>query len=254
MLFVISPAKTLDYESQPNVAIEQTPQFLMQSAELVEIIRSYPPQKLSELMHISDQLAVLNSNRFAEWSLTPAECNTRAAICAFNGDVYEGLNVASLTGESLGYLKTKLRILSGLYGVLRPSDALQAYRLEMGIPLKNSKGKNLYEFWRSTVTTALNKDIAALNAQVLVNLASEEYFKVVDTAKLNTPVVTPVFEEGKQGKFKVVSFHAKRARGLMVRYACENNIQDVSELTSFDVEGYTFHKELSTATRMVFRR
>lgn len=254
MLFVLSPAKTLDYESKPVIAAGKAPAFMHESSELVELLRSYSPESLSKLMSISDQLAQLNVERYKTWSLSPNASDVRSAVCAFNGEAYEAMSVATMPQVALDYLEDNLRILSGLYGVLLPSDALQPYRLEMGIPLKNSKGLNLYAFWRELIAPRIKNELASHEHKVLLNLASEEYFKAIDKKLLGTPVITPVFEDEKAGTYKVISFYAKRARGLMMRYACENQVTDPDRLKGFAVNGYRYVPELSTATKWLYRR
>lgn len=254
MLFVLSPAKTLDYDT-PSPAGEATlPDFMPQSAELVRVLKKFSPAQLAELMSISDPLASLNAARYASWSPVSNKDNAKQAIFAFNGDVYEGLDAVSLDAVSLKYAQSRIRFLSGLYGLLRPLDLMQPYRLEMGTRLKTKRGGNLYEFWGNTITDALNTLLEEEHARIVVNLASEEYFKAVQPRRLNAPVVTPVFQDWKAGNYKIISFHAKRARGLMARFAALNRIQRPEQLTAFDLEGYAFAQEASTATQLVFRR
>lgn len=254
MLIVLSPAKTLDYES-PIAAVDHTvPDFIPRSAELVSVLREMPPSSIASLMKISDPLAQLNADRFAAWSKKFSTHNARPAVLAFNGDVYEGLDAGSLTPRQLGWAQQHLRILSGLYGLLRPLDLMQPYRLEMGTRLANLRGKDLYAFWGDEITQALNKALAAAKSTALVNLASEEYFKSVRPALLDVPVITPVFEDWKGGQYKIISFFAKRARGLMARYAIESKLTRPERLKDFDREGYAFDEDVSDATRWVFRR
>ena len=254
MLFVISPAKSLDYDTPAPTDKATQPAFLDQSAELVERMRQFAPAQLGKLMKISDKLAALNVARFEEWSRPFNRKNAKACVFAFNGDVYDGLDAGSLDEDGIAYAQEHLRILSGLYGVLKPLDLMQAYRLEMGTRVDNAKGKNLYEFWGSTPTDALNKVLSDHTPPVLVNLASEEYFKVVKPAELKARIVTPVFEDWKNGQYKIISFHAKRARGLMVRYAIDREARNVDELKDFDVDGYQFDDGASDGDRWVFRR
>lgn len=254
MLIVLSPAKTLDYES-PIAAGETTkPDFIPRSAELVSVLREMPPAAIGSLMKISDPLAELNAGRFASWSTRFNERNSRPALLAFNGDVYEGLDARSLTAKQLDWAQGHLRILSGLYGLLRPLDLMQPYRLEMGTRLANARGKDLYAFWGDEITKALNAALAAGKSKALVNLASEEYFKSVRPALLEVPVITPVFEDWKGGKYKIISFYAKRARGLMARYAIEKKITRPEALKNFDSEGYAYDEEASGEFSWVFRR
>jgi hypothetical protein len=251
---VISPAKSLDFESSlPDVPHTQ-PAFLDQSQKLIKILRKLAPKTVGKLMSISDQLAALNAARYAEWATPFTESNARQAVLAFNGDVYGGLDAYSLTADDFAWAQQHLRILSGLYGLLRPFDLMQAYRLEMGTRLVNPVGKDLYSFWGETITQALNANFDSSSENILVNLASEEYFKSVRPRKLKARVVTPVFQELKSDGYKIVSFYAKRARGLMSRYAIVNRIVDVEVLKDFDVEGYAFAPKASTEDAWVFRR
>lgn len=254
MYIVLSPAKSLDYETpSPSENLTQ-PVLMKQAAQLAEIARTLSEADLMRLMDISPALARLNRERFHAWRQKPAKKGARQAIFAFNGDVYEGLNAGSLDAGGLAYLQQHLRILSGLYGILRPFDHLQAYRLEMGTSLANPAGKNLYAFWGNTVTEVLN-DLLAEEAQpVLVNLASDEYFKVVKTRHLKARLITPVFLDWKNGQYKVISFYAKRARGLMARYCAENRLSDAQDLRAFNLDGYRFNPEESDQQRWVFQR
>lgn len=255
MLIVVSPAKSLDYESPLPVSTHTQPRFLDHSAELIEILRQLGPVEIARLMDISDKLAALNVARYAEWAQPFTPKNARQALFAFNGDVYEGLDAATLTAAQIEVAQQTLRILSGLYGVLRPLDLMQAYRLEMGTRLANGRGKDLYAFWGDTISNSLNEELALQGGEpVLVNLASEEYFKSVQVKKLKARVVTPVFEERKGDGYKIISFHAKRARGLMSRYAIANRLKRVEDLKSFDVEDYVFEPRISDQDRWVFRR
>lgn len=254
MLLVISPAKSLDYETPSITETHSLPDFIDHSAELIDTLRPLSPAELSSLMDISDALAVLNVTRYATWSPKFSRKNAKQAVLAFNGDVYEGLDAASLSEKQLGYLQSRLRILSGLYGVLRPLDLMQPYRLEMGTSLANSRGRNLYAFWGNLVTDALNSQLAAGGSEDLVNLASEEYFKVVKTRHLNARVIHPVFEDWKNGRYKVISFFAKRARGLMARYAATKGITQADKLKRFNLDGYAYDPSASDDTHWVFRR
>ena len=258
MILVISPAKALDYETPPTTATFTQPDFLDQSAELIDILREKSPAQIAELMSLSDQLSSLNVARYASWSRPFAADNAKQALLAFNGDVYEGLDATSLTEADLAWAQDHLRILSGLYGVLRPLDLMQAYRLEMGTRLASPRGKNLYEFWGERITDELNRLLAreedAGRERVLVNLASDEYFKSVKPKKLKGRIVTPVFEDWKGGRYKIISFYAKRARGLMSRYVITKRIDEVEALQGFDAEGYAFAADASDADTLVFRR
>ena len=258
MILVISPAKALDYETPPTTATFTQPDFLDQSAELIDILREKSPAQIAELMSLSDQLSSLNVARYASWSRPFAADNAKQALLAFNGDVYEGLDATSLTQADLAWAQDHLRILSGLYGVLRPLDLMQAYRLEMGTRLASPRGKNLYEFWGERITDELNRLLAreedAGRERVLVNLASDEYFKSVKPKKLKGRIVTPVFEDWKGGRYKIISFYAKRARGLMSRYVITKRIDEIEALQGFDAEGYAFAADASDADTLVFRR
>lgn len=254
MLIVLSPAKTLDYDTPATTDISSLPDFIEDSAELIDTLRPMSPSELSTLMGISDALAVLNVARFASWSRKFTSKNAKQAILAFNGDVYEGLDAPTLNKRQLDYAQSHVRILSGLYGVLRPLDLMQPYRLEMGTRLANPRGKDLYAFWGSKVTEALNEAMALQKSKTLVNLASEEYYKVVKPKLLDAEIVTPVFEDWKGGRYKIISFYAKRARGLMARYAAINGITQAEKLKSFDAEGYAFDPKASSEHNWVFRR
>lgn len=254
MLMVLSPAKTLDYESPLATEAHTLPDFIPRSAELISVLREMSPAQIGSLMQISDPLAHLNVERYASWSKKFSVKNARQAVLAFNGDVYEGLDASSLNEKQLSWAQDHLRILSGLYGLLRPLDLMQPYRLEMGTRLANNKGKDLYAFWGESLTKALNETLASLKSKALINLASEEYFKAVHPGVLSVPVIAPVFEDWKGGKYKIISFHAKRARGLMARYVIEKKIIAPEKLQGFDVEGYAFTPAASDETRWVFRR
>ena len=252
MLIVISPAKTLDLTTPPTTKLHSTPDFLDSSSQLIDVLRTRSPGQISELMGISDKLAVLNVGRYADWSSDVSDA--RQAVMSFDGDVYSGLDARSLTPKQLAYAQAHLRNLSGLYGLLRPLDLMHPYRLEMGIRLANPAGKDLYAFWGDTITAALNRQAAQAGATALVNLASEEYFKAVRPKALDVPVITPVFEDFKNGKYKIISFYAKRARGLMARYAAVKGIVDPVKLKRFNVDGYAYDKAQSSESSWVFRR
>lgn len=253
MLIVLSPAKSLDYETPVTLEISSQPLFVEQAAVLVDILRKKSPADLAELMSISDKLSVLNAVRYEEWSKTFHAGNARQAVLAFNGDVYDGLGANTLSPEDLMFAQQHLRILSGLYGVLRPLDLMQPYRLEMGTKLPNPNGKDLYAYWKSQVAPVLNADLDP-NRPVLVNLASDEYFKSVDTKALKGRVVQPVFQDFKNDQYKVISFFAKKARGLMARYIIEHRISEVDALKNFSTGGYRFEPSGSTESVWLFRR
>jgi len=252
MIIVLSPAKTLDFATPAPAAEFTQPEFLVQSQLLVKRLRGFSLAELGRLMHISDALAALNAKRYVDWA--PAPDNAKPALFAFNGDVYDGLAAATLAKPALRFAQGHLRILSGLYGLLRPLDLIQPYRLEMGTPLANERGADLYAFWGERIVAALNAVLREARAPVLVNLASQEYFKSVPLKKLAVPVITPVFEDWSGGRFKVLSFYAKRARGRMARLALEKRLKRAEGLQAFSDEGYAFAAEASTATRWVFRR
>ena len=258
MIIVISPAKALDYETPPSIPDFTQPAFLDHAAELIGILRQRSPAQVAALMSLSDPLASLNVARYEQWSRPFTPDNAKQAVLAFNGDVYEGLDAPSLQPDELAWAQDHLRILSGLYGVLRPLDLMQAYRLEMGTRLDNAHGKNLYAFWGERITDELNRllaaEAAAGRAPTLFNLASEEYFKAVKPAKLKGRLLSAAFEEWKGGRYKIISFYAKRARGLMSRYVIQNRIDDVEGLKGFAAEGYAFAAEASEPDRLVFRR
>jgi cytoplasmic iron level regulating protein YaaA (DUF328/UPF0246 family) len=254
MLIVLSPAKSLDFDTPFKTKLHTTPDFLARSSVLIDTLRAYSPGQLSELMGLSDKLAVLNVTRYAGWSEDLA--HTRQAIMAFNGDVYNGFEARSLTPKQLAYAQQHVRILSGLYGVLRPLDLIHPHRLEMGTRLPTSDGKDLYQFWGETVSAAIEQAAEASGAQALVNLASEEYFKSVRPASLSVPVVSPVFLDWSEneGKYKIISFFAKRARGMMARYAAVKGVTDAEKLKKFKVDGYAFDKRASDASSWIFKR
>jgi len=254
MLFLLSPAKSLDYETPLPELPHTLPGFVPQSSELIEVLRKKSPAQIAELMDLSDKLAGLNAARYEAWAPEFTPHNSRQAALAFNGDVYEGLDAKTLSAAQLAWAQDRLCILSGLYGVLRPLDWMQPYRLEMGTTLATAKGKNLYQFWGAQIAQYLNERAASQKSPVIVNLASEEYFKAVDRRALQVPVVACAFEEFKAGKYKIISFMAKRARGLMVRYAIEKKADSVKKLEGFNVEGYALAPEVSSPERLVFRR
>lgn len=254
MLMVISPAKTLDFTSAMPAHRSTQPRFLDQSAELMAELRKKTPAQLGSIMKISDKIAHLNAERNATWSTPFDKDNARAALFAFMGDVYTGLNAYQLSSHSIKHAQQSLRILSGLYGLLRPLDLIQPYRLEMGTRLANSHGADLYAFWREQLTEAINKDLRAGKHETLLNLASNEYFLALNRKKVDANIVTPNFLDEKNGKFKVISFYAKKARGMMVAWALDHGIDDPAKLSKFDVAGYKFSARDSDANTLVFRR
>ncbi len=254
MLLVISPAKNLDYDTPANTTEFTQPDFLQESQQLIDELRHLAPQDISKLMSISDKLGVLNYDRFQAWAPPFDSDNAKQAVLAFNGDVYSGLNATSFQSDDFAFAQQHLRILSGLYGLLRPLDLMQPYRLEMGTKFANQQGRNLYEFWGEKITEALNGQLQALESRVLVNLASNEYFKSVKPKALQADIITPVFKDWKGDKYKIISFYAKKARGLMCEFAIKHRVQDVEALKAFDSEGYAFNEAMSSAKEWVFTR
>lgn len=255
MFFLLSPAKSLDYDTPVPKDLPHTlPQFVKQSTELIGLLKTQSPPQIAALMDLSDQLSALNVARYGAWSPKFTAKNSKQAMLAFNGDVYDGLNAKTLSADDLAWAQTHIGMLSGLYGVLRPLDRMQPYRLEMGTTLTNAHGSNLYKFWGAQLAEYINQQLAVEKSPVVVNLASQEYFKSVDRKALQARVVECVFEEHKNGNYKVISFKAKRARGLMARYAIENRVTTVKKLESFKTDGYAFIAAASEPDRLVFRR
>ncbi|MCO6176052.1 peroxide stress protein YaaA [Flavobacterium sp. NRK F10] len=252
MKIVISPAKSLDFETAIPTQEFTESQFLDKANSIQKVLKKKKPKDLMELMHISEKLADLNWQRNQEWQLPFTPENARQAVYAFNGDVYVGLDAYSIPVEKLPVLQDKLRILSGLYGVLKPLDLIQPYRLEMGTSLAVGTKKNLYEFWKKKITDALNKELQ--KEELFLNLASNEYFSAVDVKALKVPVITPEFKDYKDGKLKMISFFAKKARGLMVRYILDHNVETLEELKNFNYDGYAFDTNLSKGNTLVFTR
>lgn len=252
MLLLISPAKKLDYDSPVRTTLSTQPMFIPQAQELIDILKQKSTDEVAKLMKLSDALSQLNWQRFQDWVSEFNLDNSRQSILAFNGDVYEGIEANSLSDEQLQWAQKHLLILSGLYGVLRPLDLMQPYRLEMGTRLKNNIGKNLYEFWGTTIADYINKNTD--KSQPIINLASNEYFKSVDLKVLNNQVIDCVFQDYKNGEYKIISFHAKRARGYMARYIIDNECTQPEQLQGFDIAGYKFDAQQSTDNSMVFRR
>lgn len=254
MLVVVSPAKTLDYETPATTKSFSLPELLEHSEELIKVCRKLAPAEIAKLMKISDKLAGLNAARFEEWQPDFTTENAKQAVLAFKGDVYTGLEAQTLNDEGLAYAQQHLRILSGLYGLLKPLDLMMAYRLEMGTKLENSRGKNLYEFWGEIITQQLNEALKEQGDEILVNLASNEYFKAVKPKVLNAQVVTPVFKDQKSGKYKIISFYAKKARGLMARFIMDEQPKDIEQLKAFDADGYYYSEAESSGDTLVFLR
>ncbi|WP_110685536.1 peroxide stress protein YaaA [Salinicola aestuarinus] len=254
MLSILSPAKTLDFETPSTTRDVSQPDYLTQSRELIERLRGYSPQALSELMGVSDKIAGLNADRYAAWE-TPFDLdNAKPAAQAFKGDVYEGLKAEDFDADDNAFAQGHLRILSGLYGLLRPMDLIQPYRLEMGIKLENSAGKDLYAYWRDRLTRDLEDAVAASGTPVLVNLASNEYSKAIDLKRLKAEVVSPVFKDEKNGQYKIISFYAKKARGLMAAWLIRERIDTQASLKTFAVAGYRYSEEASKPGAPVFLR
>lgn len=252
MKILISPAKSLNFEKELTTTTFSESQFLKQAATIQNTLKKKKPKQLSELMDISEKLAELNWQRNQEWQTPFTLENARQAVYAFDGDVYTGLDVYSLSEDKIRVLQDKVRILSGLYGLLKPLDLMQAYRLEMGTSIAIGKNKNLYEFWKSTITKALNEELQ--ENEPLINLASNEYFSAVDIKSLKVPVITPEFKDYKDGKLKMISFFAKKARGMMVRYILDSTAETIEDLKGFNYEGYAFDANLSKGNTLVFTR
>ncbi|MDO3720104.1 peroxide stress protein YaaA [Marinobacter sp. chi1] len=253
MLMVISPAKTLDYESPLATERHTQPDFLDDACELIDQLKELEPHQISNLMSISEKLGQLNAERFQSWHTPFTPDNARQAVLAFKGDVYTGLDAASFSEKDFDFAQKHLRMLSGLYGLLKPLDLMQPYRLEMGTKFENNRGKDLYAFWGSKLTDEINR-LLAEDDDVLVNLASNEYFKSIQKKKLNGRLITPQFKDWKNGQYKMISFYAKKARGLMCRYAIQNQITQADDLKGFNLEGYYFSHEQSDTDNWVFLR
>lgn len=254
MLIVLSPAKSLDYKTPAKVKAPTLPEFVSESAKLIADLKKLSPQEVANLMGLSDQLAALNVGRYRDWSKKFTEENSKPAIYAFDGDVYDGFDVKTLDAKAIAFAQDHIRILSGLYGALRPLDLMQPYRLEMGTSFKNARGKDLYAFWGERVTDSLKQVLEQQKKPVLLNLASEEYFKVLQAKNLDCPVISPIFQDGKDGKYKIISFYAKRARGLMARFVVENRITDAADLKGFNLDGYKYVPSESKPEKPLFRR
>lgn len=254
MLIFLSPAKSLDFKTPSHVATHTLPAWLKQSETLIKQLRKLSPADIANLMDLSDPLALLNFNRYADWSLPFTPENAKQAVLAFDGDVYDGLDAKKLSADDLDYAQKQVRILSGLYGILKPLDLMQPYRLEMGTKFANKVGKDLYAFWGETLLEAINAELADMSRPVVVNLASEEYFKAAIGRKINGTVIQPIFEDWKGGKYKIISFYAKRARGLMTRYAVVNRLSEPEGLKDFDSDGYAYVPDASDDTHWIFRR
>lgn len=254
MLMVISPAKTLDYDTPPVIDKSTQPRFVEHSVELIEVLREKSPQEIAKLMSLSDKLASLNVARYGSWERESTPQNAKQALLAFKGDVYTGLNAEDFSTDDFAFAQQHLRMLSGLYGLLRPLDLMQPYRLEMGTKLVNPRGKDLYTFWGERISQWLNEDLEAQGDQVLLNLASQEYFGAVKPKALNARVIDTVFKDQKNGQYKIISFYAKKARGLMARYVIKERLQDPEGLKDFNLDGYRFDAVSSSENQLVFLR
>ena len=254
MLIVVSPAKTLDYETPSKTKVFTLPDYLDNSQELISRLRQLSSLDISELMKVSTNIADLNFDRYESWNKSFTEKNAKQAVLAFKGDVYTGLNAETFNAKDFNFAQKHLRILSGLYGLLRPLDLMQPYRLEMGTRLDTDRGKNLYEFWGSTITEGLNAQLKKTKSGALINLASNEYFKAVKAKQLNSEIITPAFKEFKDGDYKMIGIYAKKARGMLSRYIIKHRLTDPEDIKAFDEEGYTFSKKLSKGNTWVFSR
>jgi len=254
MLIVVSPAKTLDYETPSKTKVYTQPDYLDNSQEIITRLRKLSSPELSRLMNVSQKIADLNVGRYKTWNKKFTEKNSKQSVLAFKGDVYTGLDAETFNSKDFNFAQKHLRVLSGLYGLLRPLDLMQAYRLEMGTRLDTAKGKNLYEFWGSTITEGLNKQLEKTQSDYLVNLASNEYFKAVKSKELNAEIITPAFKEYKNGEYKMISFFAKKARGMLSRYIIKNQLTNPEDIKSFSEDGYKYNKKLSNGNTWVFSR
>ena len=254
MLALISPAKTLDYESTLPTDVHTLPRLLEQSQQLIDLSRKLSASEIANLMKVSEKIAQLNVERFRDWNSDFNFSNARQAIFAFKGDVYTGLDAYHLSTEDLQFAQQHLRSLSGLYGLLRPLDLMMPYRLEMGIKLANARGHNLYEFWEDRITHLINQDLEQAGSEILVNIASDEYYKSVKEPKIQAEIIKPVFLDQKNGQYKVISFYAKKARGLMARYIIQNQLDKLEDLKSFNTDGYYFDANSSLKGELVFKR
>jgi hypothetical protein len=254
MLIVISPAKTLDFETAPITNDHSQPGFLKESRQLISQLKKLTPAEVSSLMKISDKLGVLNFLRFNEWKTPFTLDNSKQALLAFKGDVYTGIDAGTFSSQNLKFAQKHLRILSGLYGVLKPLDLIQAYRLEMGVKFENRKGRDLYEFWASKLTDQINQDLRASKSKHLINLASNEYFRSLQASDINAEIIAPVFKDYKNGKYKIISFFAKKARGQMSAYIIRNKLKDPEDIKDFNIDGYKFNKSASSKSNWVFQR
>ena len=254
MIILLSPAKTLDYsvDSKPN---HTAPQFLNQSAKLIKVLKDKEPKDIASLMGLSDKLATLNFDRYQSWKASKTQSDdSKPSLMVFKGDVYQGLEAETFNAQDMKFAQKHLRILSGLYGILKPLDVIRPYRLEMGTRLETSNGKNLYEFWGDKVKNSVLEDLTSQKSDLIINLASKEYFNVMGKLPAHTNVIAPAFKDFKNGKYKIISFYAKKARGLMARWIIQNKVKDFEKLSEFDLDGYYYSEEDSSATEPVFLR
>ncbi|MFK8031271.1 MAG: peroxide stress protein YaaA [Gammaproteobacteria bacterium] len=254
MLTILSPAKTLDFDTPSSTKKSTQPEYLEHSSELIETLSALSSPEVSKLMSISDKLGELNFDRFQSWSTPFTSANAKQAILAFKGDVYTGLQAETFNSKELSFAQKHLRILSGLYGLLRPLDLMQPYRLEMGTKLSNERGRNLYQFWGEELTDGLNKQLKKTKSTALINLSSNEYYKAVKAKNINADIVTPVFKDFKNGEYKLISFFAKKARGSMAAFIIKNQIVEAKDLKDYCEDGYKYNKKLSTAQQPTFTR
>lgn len=254
MLIVLSPSKTLDFELEPQTDVFTQPQLLEQAAELARLLKEYTPSQLRKLMKINAKLADLNVQRFQDWHTPFDPDNAKQAALVFKGEVYNGLNADLFSKDDLNYAQDHLRILSGLYGVLRPLDLMQPYRLEMGIKLKTKKGIDLYTYWGDQITEAINSTLEATGQKYLINLASDEYFKALNKEKLKAEIVTPTFKDYKNGSYKFMTVYGKKARGMMARFILRKRLTDVEQIKLFEEDGYYFNEQMSVDKTWVFTR
>lgn len=254
MLILISPAKTIN-EKPIHLDVQNSyPEFINEADEIVQVLKKYSPKRIANLMSINPKLSQLNFERYQEWVLPFHEGNSKAAVFAFSGDVYNGLNVTEYSNDDLIFAQQNLRILSGLYGLLKPLDLIQPYRLEMGTKLTLKRKKNLYEYWGKKLTNSVNKVLEDSQSDVLINLASNEYYKAIQTSDLNCKIITPVFKEFRNGTYKFMSVFGKKARGLMASYIIKNRINNSEEMKLFDTDGYMYNDILSEGNQWVFTR
>lgn len=253
MLVVLSPSKTLNFDFDPPKKFSQ-PDFTVEAADVVAVLRKYSPADLQQLMKINPQLAQLNAQRYGEWHLPFTIENARQAVLAFKGEVYNGLEAESMTAQQLDFAQDHLRILSGLYGILRPLDLMQPYRLEMGTDIKIKRNKNLYAFWKKSVTAHISDMLKSYDNPLLINLASDEYFKAIDTAALKAEIIQPQFKDMSRGTYKFITMYGKKARGMMTRFIIENEITEADQLKLFDAGGYYYNDQLSSGNKWVFTR